>query len=142
MSGINTKDMSRISCVTCRSKKMKCDRQLPTCHFCETKHILCEYPPDNKNMSQRSVQRRRKLGKLRYYGCNSVNHTLSEANKVFFNRDFEVEKERVGEALNCFHLHLYIRIICQIKEAYSQNWNLLSIVSHRQSTPNLLTFRH
>lgn len=85
--------LSNISCCLCRSKKIKCDRQLPSCDFCRKADIICEYPLNNRGPSLARLKRRQKVGTSRFYGFNSVNQTLSRANKNFFNRDYELGKE-------------------------------------------------
>ncbi|KAL2411096.1 hypothetical protein ABEF95_000995 [Exophiala dermatitidis] len=37
------KPRTRAGCLTCRSRKVKCDEQRPTCHRCQIAHRQCDY---------------------------------------------------------------------------------------------------
>ncbi|KAH8588338.1 hypothetical protein B0O99DRAFT_362433 [Bisporella sp. PMI_857] len=40
--------LNPIACELCRTKKSKCDRQLPACTPCRSSGAMCHYPPSNK----------------------------------------------------------------------------------------------
>ncbi|KXN65151.1 hypothetical protein CONCODRAFT_13368 [Conidiobolus coronatus NRRL 28638] len=42
------KSESLINCKICRSKKVKCSRELPTCSYCSERGIMCIYPDQIK----------------------------------------------------------------------------------------------
>lgn len=93
--------LSIISCLQCRTKKIKCGRDIPKCHGCEKKGCLCEYPETNRKTSTR-LNRKRKFENIRFYGLNSVNHAFFTANKAFVNSDYELETKKAREQMKIY----------------------------------------
>ena len=46
--------MRGISCTNCRSRKIKCHRQLPTCSFCRDNGLVCSYDQAQKKRGLRA----------------------------------------------------------------------------------------
>lgn len=44
----HTSKLNRISCLSCKKSKRKCDRDLPICTLCNQKNKICVYPEEDK----------------------------------------------------------------------------------------------
>lgn len=88
----NLPGLSIISCIECRRRKVKCNRQFPKCQNCIKKHYDCTYPPTLRKTSTK-LTKKRKGGNSRFYGFSSVNRSLFEVGMPFCNVDFELESK-------------------------------------------------
>ncbi|KAF9892129.1 hypothetical protein FE257_002535 [Aspergillus nanangensis] len=54
-SAFATSSSIRLSCVRCRSKKLRCDKSRPQCDRCQTAGMYCAYPMRKRRKSSRMV---------------------------------------------------------------------------------------
>lgn len=68
---------SKVSCLLCRKRKVKCDRTLPRCLKCLKKHQLCQFPGifRSQTLVHHQVEdiRKRNSHHAYFYGHNSSN---------------------------------------------------------------------
>ena len=63
---------SRLGCLRCKGRRVKCDERRPVCSGCARHDVECVYPTEAAGSSERAVPRRRRAAEPSGYAANAT----------------------------------------------------------------------
>lgn len=123
---------SRLGCLSCKRRRVKCDERHPVCGQCNRLKLSCSYPPETRR--QKSEEKKEDSRE------QSQQHVEKPASVVPVQH--EALPRSVGTAMNLDHLAFYHQFLTvayptiPIKERSA--WADCAAMSHHVSSPQLL----